>query len=447
MVKRLSSTDQNANPLVNVPTPDDDTDAANKGYADTKAPKTDIRNFDRFTRTSTGFNVTLTNAIQGVTYDETHYYVSTKSHLYKYNQAGTLVASRANAGDPNTHKYLGDMVALNGKLYVASANFDGSPGTFNTYVVEFNTSDLSYVTQRQISTTDRCDTITYNDGYFWCPMYGKTIRQFDTDWNFIAEYTMPIGNWEIDPSANGIGFDGATWVGNHFILNPHEGIYPDCAYALYYNGVNFERIAQIERPQFCTQGLQYNPTTGQIIAAERATTPRVTLMNIRTNVPSISEWKVIRRTILDAPSDTISAINIPNRRHLRLVCITTPTGGTTNIALRFNNDSQAKYSRIRSVQMAAGVESNGTTSLGTSTTADEAQMLTAEVLNIQGFVKVVNADTIQSNGNAATTPPTKITVGGKYADTSSVINRIDIINTAGTGDYAAGSELVVYGRD
>lgn len=445
-MKRLSSTNQNSNPLVNVPDPSADQDAATKAYSDTKVPKTDMRNFDRFTRTPNGFNVTLTNAIQGVTYDGTHYYVSTKSHLYKYNSGGTLVTSHANSGDPNTHKYLGDMVAVDGKLYVASANFDGSPGTFNTYVVEFNTSDLSYVTQRQISTTDRCDSITYHDGYFWCPMYGKTIRQFDSSWNFVAEYTMPIGNWEVDPSANGIGFDGATWIGNYFILNPHEGIYPDCAYALYWNGESFERVTQIERPSYCTQGLQYDPATNVVIAAERAATSRVVLMNIRTDIPAISEWKVLRRTVLESASDTISAINIPNRRHLRIVVITTPTGGTTNVALRFNNDSGAKYSRIRSINLAAGTTALSATSLGISATKDDAQLVTAEILNIQGFSKVINAESVQHDGNSAALEPTKISVGGKYADTSSVIDRIDVINSAGTGDYAAGSELVVYGR-
>lgn len=40
MVKRLSSTDQNSSPLVNVPTPISAGDAVNKTYADTKVPAT-----------------------------------------------------------------------------------------------------------------------------------------------------------------------------------------------------------------------------------------------------------------------------------------------------------------------------------------------------------------------------------------------------------------------
>lgn len=448
-MKHLADNNFNSNKLENVPTPVNSGDAVNKAYADTKLPRSDMRSIDRLSRGTGGFSVTLTNAIQGVCFDGTHYYVSTKSHLYKYNTSGTLVLSRANAGDPNTHKYLGDMVAVGGKLYVASANFDGSPGTFNTYVVEFNTSDLSYVTQRQISTSDRCDTITYYDGYFWCPMYGKTIRQFDSSWNFIAEYPMPIGSWEVDPSANGIGFDGATWVGGYLVLNPHEGIYPECAFVLYFNGTSFERIAQPSRPTYCTQGIDYIPSTGQIVAAERNTmngTWRVTLMNIRTEIPSISEWKELRRTTLENPSSTITVKDLPNRRYLKTVCSTKSSGGTVNQAYRFNNDTAAKYARQRSVNMAAGTVAVSQTSIGIGGTNSDTQIVVGEIINLVGSSKTGFFTVAQTVDDSAATAPTYITAAGKYADTSSYINRIDVINSAGTGNFAAGSELIVYGR-
>ena len=46
MVKRLSSTDQNDSPLVNVPTPVSSGDAVNKSYADTKASASSVSNVD-----------------------------------------------------------------------------------------------------------------------------------------------------------------------------------------------------------------------------------------------------------------------------------------------------------------------------------------------------------------------------------------------------------------
>jgi hypothetical protein len=435
----------------------DNTSDANKPVStatqtelDTKAERIDMRAIERFTKGSGGFDVTITNAIQGVAFDGTHYYVTTKSHIYKYDTGGSLVTSHANSGDANTHKYLGDLVVVGGVLFVASANFDGSPGTFNTYVVRFNASDLTYISETQISTTDRCDSITYHDGEFWCPMYGKTIRRFDSSWNFVAEYTMPIGNWEIDPSANGIGFDGATWVDNYMILNPHEGIYPDCAYVLYFNGTTFERIAQIDRPIYCTQGIDYVPSTGQVVAAERNTasaTWRVTLMNIRTEIPARSEWKELRRFTLETSSDTITVKDLPNRRYLKIVCGVTTTGGTANVAFRFNNDSGTKYSRMRSVQMAAGSSALSQTSIGVGATNADTQLIIGEILNIVGTSKIGYFTASQTVDNSGATAPSNITVTGKYADTSSSIDRIDVLNTAGTGDFAAGSQLVVYGRD
>lgn len=433
----------------------DNTSDANKPVStatqtelDTKAERIDMRTIERFTYGSGGFSVTLTNAIQGIAFDGTHYYVTTKSHLYKYNTSGTLVTSRANSGDANTHKYLGDLVVVGGVLFVASANFDGSPGTFNTYVVRFNASDLTYISETQISTTDRCDSITYHDGEFWCPMYGKTIRRFDSSWNLVAEYTMPIDNWEVDPSANGIGFDGATWVDNYFVLNPHEGIYPDCGYVLYFNGTTFERIAQIDRPTYCTQGIDYVPSTGQVVAAERiGSASRVTLMNIRTEIPARSEWKELRRTTLAAASDTITVQNLPNRRYLKMVCSITTTGGSANAAFRFNNDSGTKYSRMRSVQMAAGSSALSQTSIGVGATNDDAQLIIGEVMNVVGTSKIGYFTASQTVDNSGATAPSNITVTGKYADTSSYIERVDVLNTTGTGDFAAGSELIVYGRD
>lgn len=431
----------------------DNTSDANKPVStatqtalDAKVDRTDMRNIQRLTKGSGGFDVTVTNAIQGVSFDGTHYYVTTKSHLYKYDSGGSLVASRANSGDGNTHKYLGDSVVVGGTLFVASANFDTGP-PFTAYVVEFDTSDLSYITEHQVSTDDRCDTVTYHDGEFWMPMYDKTIRRYDASWNFVAEYDMPIGAWEVDPSANGIGFDGATWVGTYMVLNPHEGIYPDCAYVLYWDGASFNRIAQADRPLFCTQGIDYNATTGQIIAAERALQPRVSLMNIRTEIPARSEWKELRRTTLTTAGDTITVEDLPERRYLKIVSSTEATGGTTNQAIRFNNDSGSKYARMRSVNMASGSSSVSQTSIGISGTSADTQLVVGEVLNIVGTSKVGYFTVSQTGDDNAATAPTHITVAGKYAETSDPIDRVDVINTAGTGNFAVGSELIVYGRD
>jgi len=62
MVKRLSSTDQNDSPLVNVPTPVSSGDAVNKSYADTKAAASSVSNVDNTSNaTERAATATLTN--------------------------------------------------------------------------------------------------------------------------------------------------------------------------------------------------------------------------------------------------------------------------------------------------------------------------------------------------------------------------------------------------
>lgn len=443
-MKHLVDNNFNTNKLENAQTPVNVGDVANKGYVDANAGG--IAAFDRLTLASGGFNVSVTGSIQGVTFDGTHYYVTTPTHLYKYNSSGTLVTSRSNATDGNTHKYLGDLVVHNGKLYVASANFSGPP-PFSTYVVEFNASDLSYITEYLVSSDMRCDTVTFNDGHFWLPMYERVIRKFDEDWNFVAEYPMNIGEWAYDTSAYGFGFDGATWIGNYLILNPHEDIYPNCMYVLYFNGTHFMRAGQPARPQYTTQGIQYIPETNQIIAAERGPTSRVTILNLRTDPPSISEWKEVGRARLEATGNSMSVLSIPPMRYLRISALCIPTGGTINLAVRFNNDAGANYARMRSTDYMDGAASVSQTSIGTSSAADDLQFLTGEVINIQNFAKLADLSLAQTWNNLATLEPRHIGVVGKWGDTSAYINRIDVLNTLGTGNFAIGSEVIVYGKD
>ena len=62
MVKRLSSTDQNDSPLVNVPTPVSSGDAVNKSYADTKASASSVSNVDNTSNaTERAATASLTN--------------------------------------------------------------------------------------------------------------------------------------------------------------------------------------------------------------------------------------------------------------------------------------------------------------------------------------------------------------------------------------------------
>lgn len=258
-----------------------------------------------------GFDVTLDGYIQGVTSDGSNYYVTTSTHIYKYDNSGTLLLSRDNSGDANTHKYLGDLVYVNGYLYTASSNF-GTAGPYTSYAVVFDASDLNYVEEHQYSSDDRGDSVTYYNKHFWMPMYNKTVEQYDSDWNFVKSHSMNIDEFTYEPGTYGNGFDGATWISNNLVLNVHEGVYPNSMYILNFDGSNFGEVSQSNRPTYCTQGIHYDETLNKIVSAERSTIPRVSFLNMsNTVIKSILPGgtgalvEILLNTAISSGTDTI----------------------------------------------------------------------------------------------------------------------------------------------
>lgn len=158
-------------------------------------------------------------------------------------------------------------------------------------------------------------------------------------------------------------------------------------------------------------------------------------------------WEEIGRTTLGVAGDTITVSSLPARKYLLFIVSTIATGGTANTAIRFNNDSGNNYGRMRSVDFASGSSAVSQSSIGVGGTNADVLLMTVNVLNIENREKAVAASASQTGGTGAATAPQSLEVKGKWANTSAQINRIDIINTAGTGDFAIGSEIVVLGHN
>lgn len=153
-------------------------------------------------------------------------------------------------------------------------------------------------------------------------------------------------------------------------------------------------------------------------------------------------WEELGRTTLVSNSDTISVTGLTARKYLRLQFHTLNSGSTT-VVFRFNNDSSANYT---SRYLANG-------SFGTATS----QTFVGEFASssaISGFVDIINtASTVKTgkatglyNGTASNTAPSAVELWFSWVNTSAQINRIDIVNMS-TGDFVAGSQLVVLGHD
>lgn len=159
-------------------------------------------------------------------------------------------------------------------------------------------------------------------------------------------------------------------------------------------------------------------------------------------------WEEIGRTTLSSSSDTITVSSIPARNYLQIRTNYSSVGGTISAHIRFNNDNSANYAHVLAQLGSSAttiVSDVGIVITGASVIIN--QFVTIDVFNVSNKEKLVHFTRIEGNTTGAGTAPTSLISIGKWANTSTTINRIDIVNTLGTGDFAIGSELVVLGHN
>ena len=159
-------------------------------------------------------------------------------------------------------------------------------------------------------------------------------------------------------------------------------------------------------------------------------------------------WEEVARTTLSGSSDTISVSSIPARTHLRVIILSIPTGGTVDAQMNFNGDTANNYALRVSNNGAAdttSVSRANWTFFG-STASSYVGTALIDIINLATSEKIgfMTSHTIGGAG-AANAPDRTIRVG-KWANTTARINGITLVNT-GTGDFAAGSEIIVLGRN
>lgn len=158
----------------------------------------------------------------------------------------------------------------------------------------------------------------------------------------------------------------------------------------------------------------------------------------------------IARTTLSSASDTITVSSIPTKKYLFIKAVLIPTGGNITGTLKLNNDTGTNYT-IRYADNFAGGGSASLTSQSPTGWADNGtafNVLVAEIkiANLAIYEKMA-VGTIWGGNVVGAANATNIRYwSGKWTNTTDQINRVDIINF-GTGDYAAGSEVVILGHN
>ena len=159
-------------------------------------------------------------------------------------------------------------------------------------------------------------------------------------------------------------------------------------------------------------------------------------------------WEELGRTTLSSSSDTITVSSIPARKYLQIRASYSSVGGTISAHIRFNNDGGANYAyQYATLGGAATSTTNDGGIIITGAATSTNQHVVVDILNISNKEKLSQFTRTEGNATGAGTAPTSLICTGKWANTSAQINRIDIVNVSGSGDFAIGSELVVLGHN
>lgn len=159
-------------------------------------------------------------------------------------------------------------------------------------------------------------------------------------------------------------------------------------------------------------------------------------------------WEELGRVTASSTVTSISIATIPARKYLKIILIVIPTGGTLNIGLRFNNDSAANYAERGATNGAADALGTSLAQINTKTAVDANRQFTVgEFENVLAQEKLGTMwSVIRGTAGAGAAPERKEGVY-KWVNTAAQITRVDAVDTGGTGDIAAGSELIVLGHD
>lgn len=163
---------------------------------------------------------------------------------------------------------------------------------------------------------------------------------------------------------------------------------------------------------------------------------------------TFGDFEILKKITLGSNGDTISTGTFAARKYLRVYFQLWGTGGTLTPAFRFNNDTGANYAASYSANFAAPAVSVSQISLGVTAAVSPAfQQGIWDIANIATRRKIVRGTSSDDNDASATTGSNNVNLAGKWDNSANAITRIDLVNLSGTGDFVAGAQMVVLGRD
>lgn len=161
----------------------------------------------------------------------------------------------------------------------------------------------------------------------------------------------------------------------------------------------------------------------------------------------LDSWTELGRVTLGLAGDSLKCAGLLPKKNLRIIMNLLATGGTTTAEMTFNGDTGNNYSRQSIINGAAPADAVSQPSLGLAGGASsEDKYINIELSNLTASEKLGRSMNVESGGAGAAAAPDHSIQDIKWANTSAQINRVDVVNN-GAGDFAVGSEIIVYGRD
>lgn len=160
---------------------------------------------------------------------------------------------------------------------------------------------------------------------------------------------------------------------------------------------------------------------------------------------NLSPLSIARNKLVEGTSGTVWVDNLPNNRFFKVVA-SLINSGTINCRLQFNGDTGSNYGLRYSTNFGGSTTSASSSAIELDSGSPTTPVATIiDIINTETEEKLLNFHTVQQSSAGAATIPVVLEGFAKWANTSDLINRIDITESA-AGAFGAGSELIVSAR-
>ena len=163
--------------------------------------------------------------------------------------------------------------------------------------------------------------------------------------------------------------------------------------------------------------------------------------------PAKTSWKELDRVTLGSTGDTLDTSTFTAKDNIMFQFhILRPSSGDQNIRIRFNGDSGSNYSERYSLNGGTDATATSQANIALHSGVVNENFGCFTFVNTASKEKLCIGHVTGSNADGAGNAPSSREQIFKWANTSDQVTRIEIVNTS-TGDFEAGSELVVLGCD